>query len=138
MAVASIEMQRAMILALHSGQRQGDLLRLSWGNYDGATIVLRQGKARKNGVAGRKVEIPVTQALKTMLDGIDRSAAVILTTPSGRPYTGKNFRQQWKAACRAAGVPDELHFHDIRGTTVTMLARGGRPCRRSRPSPATH
>ena len=29
MAVAPIEMQRAMILALHTGQRQGDLLRLA-------------------------------------------------------------------------------------------------------------
>ncbi len=98
MAVASVELQRAMILALHSGQRQGDLLRLGWGNYDGTAITLRQGKAKKNGVAGRRIEIPVTRKLKEMLDGIDRTATVILTTPNGRPYSGKNFRQQWKAA----------------------------------------
>ena len=30
MTAAPIEMQRAMILALHTGQRQGDLLRLPW------------------------------------------------------------------------------------------------------------
>ena len=125
MAVASIELQRALILALHTGQRQGDLLRLSWGSYDGRIISLRQGKARRNGVGGRKVEIPVTRALKAMLDGLDRTATVILTTPHGRPYSGKNFRQQWKAACRLASIPDELHFHDIRGTTVTLLAQGG-------------
>lgn len=125
MASASLELQRAMILALHSGQRQGDLLRLGWGNYDGRMISLRQGKARKNGVAGRRIEIPATSTLRTMLDGIERKAAVILTTPSGRPYTGKNFRQQWKAACRSAKLPEELHFHDIRGTTVTLLAQGG-------------
>lgn len=125
MAMASLQLQRAMILALHTGQRQGDLLRLGWNNYDGTSIVLRQGKARRNGVPGRKVEIPVTRALKAMLGEIDRGAAVILTTPHGRPYTGKNFRQQWKAACRTAGLPEELHFHDIRGTTVTLLAEGG-------------
>lgn len=125
MAVASIELQRAMILALHTGQRQGDILRLSWGNYNGSAIVLRQGKAQRNGMAGRRIEVPVTRALKAMLDELDRMAAVILTTPGGRPYTGKNFRQQWKAACRAADLPEELHFHDIRGTTVTLLAQGG-------------
>jgi integrase len=125
MAVASIELQRALILALHTGQRQGDLLRLGWNNYDGRSITLRQGKAQRNGVAGRRIEIPVTDALRTMLEGMPHRAAVILTTPGGRPYTGKNFRQQWKAACRAAELPDHLHFHDIRGTTVTMLAEVG-------------
>jgi integrase len=47
MAVAPIELQRAMILALHTGQRQGDLLRLAWSSYDGAWIRLRQSKARQ-------------------------------------------------------------------------------------------
>ena len=68
MKVAPVELQRALILALHTGQRQGDLLRLDWNNYDGAMISLRQGKT------GRKVEIPCTKALKRMLDGLDRDA----------------------------------------------------------------
>lgn len=38
MKAAPVEMQRAFILALHTGQRQGDLLRLTWGNYDGSII----------------------------------------------------------------------------------------------------
>lgn len=75
MAVAPVEMQRALILALHTGQRQGDLLRLSWSNYDGVAISLRQGKT------GRKVEIPCTMALKSMLDGMIRSSAVRYSLP---------------------------------------------------------
>ncbi len=119
MAAAPVELQRALILALHTGQRQGDLLRLSWGNYDGAAIVLRQGKT------GRRVEIPCTRALKRMLDQLDRTATVVLTTKSGRPWTGKNFRKQWLAACRLAKIPAELHFHDIRGTAATLFAEAG-------------
>ena len=34
----------AMLLAINTGQRQGDLLRLPWSAYDGATIKLRQRK----------------------------------------------------------------------------------------------
>jgi integrase len=119
MASASVEMQRALIIALHTGQRQGDILRLSWGNYDGKAIALRQSKT------GRKVEIPCTRALKAMLDGMPRTDAVMLTTASGRPWTGKNFRKQWLAACRKAKVPAELHFHDLRGTAATLLAEAG-------------
>src|SRR4051794_39743308 len=42
MKVAPIEMQRALILALHTGQREGDILRLPWSAYDGRVIRLRQ------------------------------------------------------------------------------------------------
>ena len=74
MRVAPVEQQRALILALHTGQRQGDLLRLTWSNYDGRYLTLRQGKS------GRRVEIPCTKALRHMLNGLERTAAVILTT----------------------------------------------------------
>jgi hypothetical protein len=43
LAVAPIEMQRALIIALRTGQRQGDILRLSWSSYDGETVTLKQG-----------------------------------------------------------------------------------------------
>jgi integrase len=118
MQVATVEMQRALILALHTGQRQGDLLRLTWNNYDGAVLSLRQGKT------GRKVEIPCTKALKKMLDGLSRDAAVILATRTGRAWKPRYFKAQWEAASKSAGIED-LHFHDLRGTAVTMLAEAG-------------
>jgi integrase len=124
MHVAPVELQRALILALHTGQRQGDLLRLSWTNYDGSMISLRQGKTARNGSRGRKVEIPCTKALKNMLDGIDRTTAVVLVTKTGRPWKSRYFKAQWEAASKKAGIT-QLHFHDLRGTAVTMLAEAG-------------
>lgn len=118
MTVAPIELQRTLILALHTGQRQGDLLRLGWSNYDGHFITLRQGKT------GRRVEIPVTKALQRMLDGLDRNAAVILTTKTQLPWKSRYFKAQWEAATKAANIAD-LHFHDLRGTAITMLAEAG-------------
>jgi integrase len=118
MAAAPVELQRALILALHTGQRQGDLLRLAWGNYDGAMISLRQGKT------GRKVEIPATQALRRMLDGLDRTTAVVLTTRTGLPWKPRYFKAKWEVASKQAGIT-ELHFHDLRGTAITMLAEAG-------------
>ena len=58
MAVAPIEMQRAMILALHTGQRQGDLLRLPWSAYNGTAITFRQGKARRGRSPGPPIPVP--------------------------------------------------------------------------------
>lgn len=118
MRVAPVELQRALILALHTGQRQGDLLRLGWSNYDGTHICLRQGKT------GRKVEIPCTAALRRMLDGMDRNTAVVLATKTDRPWKPRYFKAQWEMATKQAGITD-LHFHDLRGTAVTMLAEAG-------------
>jgi integrase len=115
MDVAPVELQRALILALHTGQRQGDLRRLAWNNYDGVGISLRQSKGKN------RLYVACTPTLRTMLDGMEREAAVILTTKTGRAWQKRYFAEQWDEASKAAGITD-LHFHDLRGTAVTMLA----------------
>lgn len=124
MAVASPEMQLGLVLALHTGQRQGDLLRLAWGNYDGTRISLRQGKSRRGEREGRLVTVRCTKALKATLDGLTKRSTLILTTKTGRAFKKRYFADQWEATCKAAGITD-LHFHDLRGTTVTMLFQAG-------------
>ena len=121
-AVASNELQAALLLALWTGQRQGDLLRLTWTAYDGSHIRLRQGKT------GTRVTIPVGAPLKTVLDiakAAGRAAATILTNQHGRPWTSDGFRTSWGKAFRKAGLVADLHFHDLRGTAVTRLALAG-------------
>lgn len=118
MGIANPELQAALILALHTGQRQGDLLRLSWADYDGMRLALRQ---RKTGV---RLEIPCTAALKRMLENMPRRSPLILTTPTGRGWTEYHFRHSWAAAAKKAAIKG-LHFHDLRGTAVTMLSEAG-------------
>lgn len=122
-AVAPEDVRRAMVLALHTGQRQGDLLRLTWSNIstdaDGTVLVtLRQGKT------GRRVSMPCTETLKSELASWDRSSAVILTTKTGLPWKARHFKAEWKKASDAAGIVDR-RFNDLRGTAVTMLAEAG-------------
>jgi integrase len=115
LAVASDPLQRAMVLALETGQRQGDLLRLPWSAYDGTWIRLRQGKT------GRQVNIPVTRRLRAVLENSPRTATVILTNKRGIAWRPNRFRKVWSDAARKAGVTDRT-FHDLRGTAVTRLA----------------
>lgn len=86
-AVASPEMRLALELALWTGQRQSDLLRLGWSSYDGQRLTLRQGKRR------RKVDMPVAGPLRAILDATKRTALTILTAPNGKPM----------ASCHAGG-----------------------------------
>lgn len=126
MGAAPIEMQRALILALHTGLRQGDIRNLCWTNYDGAQLTLRIGKNQRGGVRAPLASIPCTKALRAMLDGMERRSAVILATKEGRPFTARHFGRQWEDAAKLAGLEGSpLHFHDLRGTAVTMLAEAG-------------
>ena len=117
-AVASAELRLAMLLALYTAQRQGDLLKLPWSAYDGTAITLRQGKTRQ------RLVIPCTVDLKEALDAAPRRSPLILTTTKGRSWTKRYFAAQWETAAKAAGIAD-LHFHDLRGTAITNLADAG-------------
>jgi len=122
MAGASLELQQALILALHTGQRYGDLVRLRWSDYDGEKIVLRQSKS------ARVVAITVSATLKRMLDGMVRRGPFILARADGRPWftekDDKALGKAWREHAKAAGIVDR-HFNDLRGTAVTMLAEAG-------------
>jgi integrase len=107
-----------LMLALWTGQRQGDLLRLPWSAYDGTSIRLRQAKT------GARVSIPVGAPLKAALDATPRRSPIILTNSRGRPWMSHTFRTAWHTAARKAGIIG-LTFHDLRGTAVTRLALVG-------------
>jgi integrase len=132
MKVAPIEMQRALILGLHTGQREGDILRMPWSAYNGGEISLRQGKARRGGKFGPLIHIPCTTALRRMLDGMDRTSLLILTTKTGISFKARYFARLWERSMIDAGLQSvtlpgtdeqvKLHFHDLRGTAITLLS----------------
>ena len=124
-AVAGPEITLALMLGIHTGQRQGDLLILPWSAYDGRAITLRQGKARKKGIVGRQLYIPCTAALRSALDAAPRRAVTMLTKPNGTAWTKSAFHHAWTATFERAGLTEDLHFHDLRGTAVTMLSEAG-------------
>ena len=104
-----------LLLALWTGQRQGDLLRLPWSAYSGTQIRLRQSKT------GARVVIPVGTPLKAALDAAAKRSPIILTTIDGKPWTAAGFRASWGKACAKVGVSG-VTFNDLHGTAVTRLA----------------
>jgi integrase len=115
---ASAHLHLPLLLALWTGQRQGDLLRLPWSAYDGHRIRLRQSKT------GARVNIKVGAPLKAALDATSKRSPVILTNSDGKPWTSDGFRASWRKAQIAAGITG-VTFNDLRGTAVTRLALVG-------------
>jgi integrase len=115
-----------LLLALWTGQRQGDLLRLTWSAYDGTYIRLRQSKSVRRDRRPVNVVVPIGAPLKVALNEaakIKRSPTILLNS-EGRPWTKDGFRASWGKACAKAGIID-VTFNDLRGTAVTRLALVG-------------
>jgi integrase len=118
LAVASPEMELALMLALWTGQRQGDLLALPWSAYDGSHIRLRQSKT------GAAVMVRVGQPLRNLLEQTSKRSPSVMTNRSGVPWTSDGFRASWRKLCVKAKI-EGLTFHDLRGSAVTRLALAG-------------
>jgi integrase len=95
------------------------LLRLPWSAYDGERITLRQSKGRTI------VSVRCTKALRALLDTAPRRGVFVLATALGRAWKKRWFDECWNGAYLASGINTDLHFHDLRGTAITMLAEAG-------------
>ncbi|MBS4046549.1 MAG: tyrosine-type recombinase/integrase [Alphaproteobacteria bacterium] len=111
----------AFMLALHTGQRQGDVIGMTWSQFDGQGISLRQGKT------GVDLYIPATPALKAALEAAreGRGAVQIVAGPKGA-YSLQGFRYAWDCEMKRIGMHGQgLLFHGLRHTALTRLAEAG-------------
>ena len=108
----------AVMLAVYTVQREGDILGWRWDQYDGDVLKFTQGKS------GQAMELPVHPALKAALDALPRKGATIVAKADGSAYTPDGFRSIWHRAIASFGSPRPT-FHDIRRTVATWLSRDG-------------
>lgn len=127
MEVANRPMKLALILALHLGRRAGDLIRIAWGDYDGECIAVMNRKG------GRKIRFKARctvmlretlDAAKLALGRVPHKDEPILKTVEGQAWVESHFSTKFSATKNRAGLT-HLHFHDLRGTAITVLAENG-------------
>ncbi len=124
-AIASSDLpeplRRAVILARYTGQRRGDLVAMTWRDYDDTAIRVRQ---QKGGVV---LSIPVARPLKVALDEWKKSVSSthILTSMSGRPWQPNRLTQSLSVALPRIGLRGELNIHGLRKLAAAELANVG-------------
>jgi hypothetical protein len=125
----------AVVIALHTGQRQGDVLALETPQIVAGRALFRQSKR------GARVAVPLTPQLEARLAAIRErrrlpgpivpfyaETRLVLST-RGEPYSSEGFGRDWRkvraeAAIAVPGCADKL-FLDLRDTAVTRLALAG-------------
>jgi Phage integrase family len=107
-------------LAVNLGQREGDVLRLAWSQYEAGSFTLRQQKT------GRLISIPATAELREVLAAATRkSPIIVIAETTGQPYREDHFRHEFARIRGVAGLPASLRFMDLRRTAVVRLAEAG-------------
>ena len=115
-------MWQAVALALYTGQRQGDVLEMSWAAVKDGWLEVRQEKT------GKHLTIPAHRELLPILGCIERSSVRILTSTRGIPWTKGGFKASWRKALRGplAAIRDAgLVFHGLRKSAVVTLLEAG-------------
>jgi hypothetical protein len=130
----------AIVVALHSGQRLGDVLAMPDRIFDDKRIRLSQAKMKSRG--GALIDAPMTPALRDRVAaiktrkracGLIRIDTLVLREDTGGPYDkfsfNKAFRRARALAAKACAdtCPGlaEKRFQDLRDTAVTRLALAG-------------
>lgn len=113
--------RRLIVLARYTGQRRGDLCRMTWAQYDGNTITVKQEKT------AAELVIPAHTTLKEELDAWKRSATsiFILTTSNGIPWQDNYVSAGLPRQLRAIGMPAGLNVHGLRKLAAASLAEAG-------------
>jgi integrase len=107
--------QAAVLFAVSSAMRRGEIVRLRWQDLDREhqTIICRQ---RKHPVSRKDAVVPL------LLGAYEVLAALPPIAGEDRifPFTGYHLGLSWRLACRATGVVD-LRFHDLRHEAISRL-----------------
>lgn len=110
----------AIVTALHTAQRENDILSFPRKNYNGQAFTLKQSKT------GAVISVPVLPALKNALDHLPEIAPVmIISERTGKQFTKNSFGHIFAEIRTLAGVPDNLQFRDFRRTAVVLLGMSG-------------
>jgi integrase len=136
-SIMPVRMQIAMDLALLTGQRQGDLLKLTWEQVDTVgkdradwSVRFRQGKT------GKRIRIEIDEALEAVFARARKLVPqfprkyVIRTgprswvsDPGGKAYTSDGFRACWQRHMRRAMklglLKERFTFHDLRAKNIS-------------------
>ncbi len=125
------EIGDAIVLALYSGQREGDVLAYEGRNESDGRIRLIQNKT------GARVSVPALPQLVARLEAaVERkraknikAATVVACSRTGAPFNEHTFRHRFAdmRAIAAKAVPSvaTFRFMDLRDTAVTRLATAG-------------
>jgi len=122
-ACARTDLWWATALALYSGQRQADVLRMLWSDIQEGLLFVTQSKT------GKKLWIPMHNNLRAVLAEMPRTSVHLLTNSRGIPWTSDGFKSSWGDEMKREPFGElrekKLVFNGLRKSAVVFLLEAG-------------
>lgn len=122
LAAADPDIRLACALLLYTAQRPADALAMTWGQIQDRAgrlwLTLRQAKT------GELVDVPAHRELEAALRQAERRSMMVVPSPTGLPWSYRNFSRAWDAAARKASIVG-LQRRDLRRTAMVRMAEAG-------------
>lgn len=118
MDAADEPLRRALTLAVHTGQRRGDLIAARWSDISGGVWRLTQEKT------DTKLAIPLHPDLAAQMAAWPRTAVTVLTQANGRPWARDGLTMAVMRVMESIGRKG-LNMHGLRSLAAVRLAEAG-------------
>lgn len=116
-------LRRAVVVALYTGQRAGDVVAMKWSDYDGQAIRVKQEKT------GADLWVPCHADLRAELEAWrrgPRNTTHLVTMASGQPWREtEHFTHTMSRTLRNMDGTKGCVFHGLRKTAAVRLAEAG-------------
>lgn len=108
-----------IIVALNTGMRRGELLKLKWNDldFDNHFIYIKETKT------ARVRKVPMSQMVEKALKSIEKKCDHVFQSRKTKKGQ-KSIRGRWRTACDKIGIQD-FRFHDLRHTAATWMVAAG-------------
>ena len=121
---ADPDFKPVLIIALITGMRLGEILKMKWNDINFRLGTIRIPK--ENSKSKKERVIPFDSVIFNVLDSMERKGKyVFMSDRTGKRR--KDIRKAFKAACKCAGIPSGrkkgLTFHDLRHLAAYRLVK---------------
>jgi integrase len=118
---APLWLRTPILLALYTGQRREDVVRMTWADYQGAIIRVRQSKT------GEPLDLTCHKALRSHLSSIRTAfGGPICRNAKGRPFTANSLSQALRRQIEGMECfPKDRSMHGLRYAAAARLDEAG-------------
>jgi integrase len=115
-----LHIKTPVLVALYTGQRREDVVRMTWKQFQGDVVRVRQSKTTA------LLDIACHKVLRAHLESVKRPGVVICTTAEGKAYTANGLSGTLRRAVAAKeGMPANRSMHGLRYAAGSRMEEAG-------------